>query len=257
MVAMAKKAWFALMNWKIRMGSPRSPVPSHLSHNQQRLGQSATAWQRRRHGGTGAEPMHVRADEFRTGTFASNSISGRFELQALGGSTDDVLALVQANPRLRARRRRAGRARAVWAGTTSLQFDARRFGNLQDRSSGDPALFSNPRCVRIDSKGGNDCFGQSTACRCFLRRQHWVRVQTLHALAGRRCLVCRKHRVRVQALHAFAGHSVSLCRECWVSVHTRHALDSLTTTCLGKTIYARHKVCLHRPIDLRGFSVRY
>src|SRR5712671_5484267 len=26
MVAMAKKAWFALMNWKTRMGSPRSPV---------------------------------------------------------------------------------------------------------------------------------------------------------------------------------------------------------------------------------------
>src|ERR1700682_5866996 len=26
MVAMGKKAWFALMNWKTRMGSPRSPV---------------------------------------------------------------------------------------------------------------------------------------------------------------------------------------------------------------------------------------
>src|SRR6267142_6749757 len=26
MVAVAKKAWFALMNWKTRMGSPRSPV---------------------------------------------------------------------------------------------------------------------------------------------------------------------------------------------------------------------------------------
>src|SRR3974377_918215 len=26
MVAMAKKAWFALMNWKTRTGSPRSPV---------------------------------------------------------------------------------------------------------------------------------------------------------------------------------------------------------------------------------------
>src|SRR6516164_1555955 len=26
MVAIAKKAWFALMNWKTRMGSPRSPV---------------------------------------------------------------------------------------------------------------------------------------------------------------------------------------------------------------------------------------
>src|SRR3984893_12992587 len=30
MVAMAKKAWFALMNWKTRMGSPRSPVRTRL-----------------------------------------------------------------------------------------------------------------------------------------------------------------------------------------------------------------------------------
>src|SRR6266436_2711654 len=30
MVAMAKKAWFALMNWKTRTGSPRSPVRTRL-----------------------------------------------------------------------------------------------------------------------------------------------------------------------------------------------------------------------------------
>src|ERR1700681_2857948 len=30
MVAMGKKAWFALMNWKTRMGSPRSPVRTRL-----------------------------------------------------------------------------------------------------------------------------------------------------------------------------------------------------------------------------------